>query len=118
MAEDIYVASESAMLKYDGAPVVVHKGTTTVRAGHALLEAYPELFEPLDVTFDLDNDGDNGGGSEEPDVDDELPAGVAHVGAGWYEVDGVKVRGRDAAVKRAVAAEDDAEDDGEGDDGE
>jgi hypothetical protein len=35
------------------------------------------------------------------DDGDELPAGVKDLGSGWYEVDGEKIRGRDAAIAAA-----------------
>lgn len=33
--------------------------------------------------------------------DDDLPEGVVAAGGGWYEVDGRRVRGRDAAIAAA-----------------
>lgn len=38
-----------------------------------------------------------------PPLEDELPDGVKDLGSGWYEVNGEKVRGRDAAVAQAAA---------------
>lgn len=51
---DIYIATESAMLDYDGVPTPIHAGHTRVRGGHVLLEQYPEFFEPIDVHYDVE----------------------------------------------------------------
>lgn len=57
-----------------------------------------EHEEPLDLT---EQDADSDGGSDADDGDGDLPDGVTDLGGGWYEVDGVKIRGRDAAVEAA-----------------
>lgn len=119
---DIYVATRSAVLYHGDKRVRLVKGVTTVRAGHPLLEGRDDSFEPLTVEYDTDADS-AGGESEEVVEDDdaeddtdeddaELPPRVTHLGSGWYDVDGEKVRGRDAAVERARAADDEDEGDG------
>lgn len=45
MAE-IYVATTTAVVAYDGGQRTIRKGTTRVEEGHELLELYPQLFEP------------------------------------------------------------------------
>ena len=54
MRTDILVAKESAILEYNGAPVVIRKGVTRVRAGHPMLRGHEHLFEPLDVHYDIE----------------------------------------------------------------
>lgn len=49
---DILVARETFVAEHNGAPVVVHKGVTRVRAGHPIAEANPEMFEPVTVHYD------------------------------------------------------------------
>jgi hypothetical protein len=51
---DIFIATDSASVEHDGERVVIHRGVTRVRAGHQLLKDYPDLFEPLDVHFDVE----------------------------------------------------------------
>jgi len=50
---DIYVARENAIVQYDNAPLKITKGVHRVRAGHDLLDLYPDLFEPITVHFDI-----------------------------------------------------------------
>lgn len=50
---NVYVCKESAAFGHGGDMIVVHKGVTRVRAGHPMLEEHPELFEPIDVHYDL-----------------------------------------------------------------
>jgi hypothetical protein len=45
---DVFVATESFSTDIDGVPTAVHKGVTRVRAGHELVERYPEFFERAD----------------------------------------------------------------------
>lgn len=51
---DVYVCIESAAFEYEGNMVVVNKGFTRVRAGHPILDAYPDLFEPITVHYDVE----------------------------------------------------------------
>lgn len=51
---DIYIATGSAVVDNDGQPYVVQARVTTARAGHRILDAYPELFEPLVPTFETE----------------------------------------------------------------
>lgn len=50
----IFVATSSVLSEYDGRPLYIHQGLTTVRAGHPLLETHDRLFEPLRPTFEYD----------------------------------------------------------------
>lgn len=47
MAE-VFIARESAIVEYDGAPVRIRKGITRIEDGHPLLEAHANLFTPAD----------------------------------------------------------------------
>lgn len=51
---DIYVAKESGSADVKGETYVFHKGITRVRAGHPLLKANPQYFEPIEfhVTYE------------------------------------------------------------------
>ena len=53
---DIYIANQSFAADLDGSPIVVRKGETRVREGHALLKQFPEYFERADskVHFDVE----------------------------------------------------------------
>lgn len=53
-AADIYVAKESFVTHFEGAEIIVHKGSTRVRAGHPLLKGREALFEPLKVHYDVE----------------------------------------------------------------
>lgn len=53
---DIYICKENAMVPLDGVPTLFTKGQTRVRAGHELLKLYPELFEPITVHYDVEED--------------------------------------------------------------
>lgn len=53
MADSILRATRAAYVDYDGQHIIVRPGTT-VREGHPLAEAYPGLFAPLVVDYDLD----------------------------------------------------------------
>lgn len=50
---DVYVCRESAAFEHGGNMVVVNKGYTRVRVGHPILDAHPELFEPITVHYDV-----------------------------------------------------------------
>lgn len=52
---DIYVARDSASVIIEGDRYALQKGLTRVRAGHPLVERHPELFEPLDVHYDVED---------------------------------------------------------------
>lgn len=51
---DIYVADETFTTTVDGAPVVIRRGKTRVRAGHPVLEGREHLFKPLTVDYDVE----------------------------------------------------------------
>ena len=51
---DILVATETFTTTLDGAPVVVHKGQTRVRAGHPLVKGHEMWFKVLDVQYDTE----------------------------------------------------------------
>ena len=50
----IYVAKESFHCQIDGVDYAVRGGITRVRAGHALLKANPDYFEPVSSAVDYD----------------------------------------------------------------
>lgn len=47
--DGIYVANTSFICDIDGVQETIHKGSTRVRGGHALLRAHPEYFDPADM---------------------------------------------------------------------
>jgi hypothetical protein len=49
MAE-VFVASQTAVVEYDGAPTRIKKGVTRVESGHALLKQHPDLFKPAETS--------------------------------------------------------------------
>lgn len=51
---DIFVCKESSIVDVDGVPTLVTKDVTRVRAGHWLLDQYPELFKPITVHYDVE----------------------------------------------------------------
>jgi hypothetical protein len=51
---DIYVAKESFATELDGQSVIVQKGTTRVRSGHALLKGRENMFELITVQYDVE----------------------------------------------------------------
>lgn len=53
MADTILKANRAALVDYDGQTITV-RPTTTVREGHPLALAYPGLFDPIKVDYDLD----------------------------------------------------------------
>lgn len=55
MSNEIFVASESAVLFAGGEQYVIHKDTTRVRAGHPLLKRNAHFFKPLDVQYDVED---------------------------------------------------------------
>lgn len=48
----LYIATDSALTRVDGADVVIQAGQIA-RAGHPLLETHGHLFEPLTVDYDV-----------------------------------------------------------------
>lgn len=54
MANEIYIAVESGSCDIKGESFTFARGVTRVRAGHPLLKAVPDYFEPIDdhVTFE------------------------------------------------------------------
>jgi hypothetical protein len=50
----VYVATETFACEVDGEPIMVHKGVTRVRSGHALLKGNAEKFEPVDLHVEFD----------------------------------------------------------------
>ncbi len=51
-SDDVFVAKESATFDYNGQPVFLTAGVTTVRRGHPILRDHAALFEPLRIHFD------------------------------------------------------------------
>jgi hypothetical protein len=51
---DVYVCKESGAFEYGGDMIVVNKGVTRVRAGHPILDLYPDLFEEITVHYDVE----------------------------------------------------------------
>ncbi len=51
---EIYVARSSGVVKIDGKLHNYYGGTTRVRAGHPLLKAVPNGFEPLKLDYDVE----------------------------------------------------------------
>ena len=52
--DQILVAKESGVVVLDGQEVVVHKNITRARAGHAIVKAAPDLWEPIKVHYDVE----------------------------------------------------------------
>lgn len=50
----IYVARSSGVLKVDGKVHTYYAGRTRVRAGHPLLKAIPDRFEPMKLDYDIE----------------------------------------------------------------
>lgn len=48
----ILVATSSVLAEYDGRPLYIHKGVTTVRDGHPLLGTFGGYFEQLTPMFE------------------------------------------------------------------
>jgi hypothetical protein len=75
---DIYIAKESGSCEIDGQPHIFVKGVTRVRAGHQLLKACPDYFEPADkeIHYDLEQATAGPGekrGRRPPSANDEEP---------------------------------------------
>lgn len=54
MARDVYIANSTFACDLDGAPVIVHRGVTRVRAGHPLFERYKDNFDLVDTAIEFD----------------------------------------------------------------
>lgn len=52
---EILVANETFVAEHDGAPVVIHKDHTRIRAGHPIAEAHPDMFKPISVHYDIES---------------------------------------------------------------
>jgi hypothetical protein len=52
-AGGVLVARMSAMLTWEGQPVLVAEGRTTAREGHPILDEHGALFKPLEVDFEV-----------------------------------------------------------------
>lgn len=50
----VYVATETFATTIDDEPVVVQKGVTRVREGHPLLAGREQMFEELEVHYDVE----------------------------------------------------------------
>lgn len=55
---DILVARVSAVLKYDGKRIVLHRGKTTAHANHPLVRGHEHLFTNLVVDYALDEESE------------------------------------------------------------
>lgn len=55
---DILVARVSAVLKYDGKRIVLHRGKTTAHANHPLVRGHENLFTNLVVDYALDEESE------------------------------------------------------------
>jgi hypothetical protein len=53
---EVYIATQSGASDVDGETYVFTKGSTRVRAGHPLLRAVPDYFEPVDdhIHYDVE----------------------------------------------------------------
>lgn len=100
MAAEMYVARETFFALIDGQRVMVKKGRDLVRAGHVLLEKYPDKFKPAPVRFDVEQataaPGEKRGEPRPAPPEPEFPK---HVGGGWWVTpDLERHRGREAAL--------------------
>lgn len=51
---DIFIATDSFVTRIGGETYRVVKDATRVREGHALLDASPQNFKPLDIHYDVE----------------------------------------------------------------
>lgn len=54
MADDILVATKTAVLVHDGRRVTITAGRTHVRAGHPIATSHPQMFAPVPLDFDTE----------------------------------------------------------------
>ncbi len=119
----IFVATGSVVAQFEGHSVYIHKGVTTVRAGHPLLDRFADLFVPLRPTFEVEPDPDGGPETEnaEPPNSGDDPAAADESGpapAGtpapkdvrtWAAGQGIEVSAKgklpDALVAQYLAAQ-------------
>lgn len=59
--DQIYVANDSFSTVLDGQPITVSKGMTRVRHGHPLLAGREQMFDPIEVHFDVEQATDRPG---------------------------------------------------------
>lgn len=52
MAEEIFVANRTALIRHDGREIMLRRGITRVRAGHPLLKGREALFDAVSVDFE------------------------------------------------------------------
>jgi hypothetical protein len=50
----IYVARESFVTDYNGAPTVVHADITRVREGHPLMSGREHMFKEIDAHYEVE----------------------------------------------------------------
>jgi hypothetical protein len=51
---EVLVATQDAAVTIDGIPHVIEKGRTLAHSGHPIVTGNPALWQPLDVTYDVD----------------------------------------------------------------
>lgn len=75
MSDDraILVATSSVLAEYDGRPLYIHKGVTTVREGHPLLDTFGGHFVPQTPMFEW-TDADKAAKERELAAEAEEPA--------------------------------------------
>lgn len=54
MAREILICKTSSVVDVDGVPTPIFAGRTRVRAGHQIAREHPELFEPIGVDYEVD----------------------------------------------------------------
>ncbi|MFI0718917.1 histone-like nucleoid-structuring protein Lsr2 [Streptomyces sp. NPDC021224] len=90
----IYVATGSVLGEYDGRPLYIHQGVTTVRAGHRLLDTFGALFEPLRPMFEVDDepDGEAQADAETEQAPETTPSAPAAADVrAWAAEQGIEV---------------------------
>jgi hypothetical protein len=51
---NVFTPKETFTIDIDGVPTTLRHNKSFVRAGHPLLDEYPQLFEPVAVQFDVE----------------------------------------------------------------